>query len=94
MVVSGFISVSCVMPPAHDFYFVLRPFVACELSLFLPVTNILRKWMLTSCALSGPFVPTGSGKRELVEQLEVFRLGVPSGEVRGGECERGRLGST
>ena len=47
-----------------------------------------RCWMIRLCALSGPFVPTGSGKRELVEQLEVFRLGVPSGEVEG-ESVRG-----
>ena len=35
--------------------------------------------MIRLCALSGPFVPTGfdSGKRELVEQLEVSLSGGP-----------------
>ena len=41
VIVSGLIFVSCVMPSAYDFYFFLRPFVACELSLSLSPFHIL-----------------------------------------------------
>ena len=57
-----------------------------SLSLCIP-----REWSLHCSALSGPFATTGSGKRLLVRQLEVWYKGVPfRGRTRGGESERGR----
>ena len=50
---------------------------------------IPREWSLHCSALSGPFATTGSGKRLLVRQLEVYGKGSPSGEELEGESPRG-----
>ena len=86
---------SCVMPSAHDFYFFLRPFAACELSLSLYHHSHPQKaYARFLCAFRSPlslqvyiyiYIPesacsSGSWR---------FVMGSPSGEELEGESPRG-----